>query len=81
MYGQHLNAPVVGISNSAFGQGYALVASDGGIFNFSSGIAGPPACFPAQLVRLWEWRALSSTVGSGDWEISAYGGIYAYSNT
>src|SRR5664280_3292138 len=34
MGGQHLNQPVVGMTPTANGQGYWLVASDGGIFAF-----------------------------------------------
>ena len=32
--GVHINAPVVGIAAAASGQGYVLVASDGGVFNY-----------------------------------------------
>jgi hypothetical protein len=34
MGGQHLNSPIVGISATPDGQGYWLVAADGGIFSF-----------------------------------------------
>ena len=34
MGGQHLNAPVVGVATTPDGQGYWLVASDGGVFAF-----------------------------------------------
>ena len=39
--GQHLNAPVVGIAATSDGQGYWLVASDGGVFPFGArGVLG-----------------------------------------
>ena len=34
MGGRHLNAPIVGMAASATGNGYRLVASDGGVFCF-----------------------------------------------
>ncbi|MGD0882612.1 MAG: hypothetical protein ABSB09_13685, partial [Acidimicrobiales bacterium] len=34
MGGTHLNAPVVGMAPTADGNGYWLVASDGGVFGF-----------------------------------------------
>jgi len=34
MVGQHLNAPVVGITSTPDGHGYWLVAADGGVFSF-----------------------------------------------
>jgi plastocyanin len=36
MGGQHLNAPIVGMADTADGLGYYLVASDGGVFGFGS---------------------------------------------
>jgi len=34
MGGAHLNEPIVGIARTPAGNGYWLVASDGGIFSF-----------------------------------------------
>jgi hypothetical protein len=34
--GIHLNAPVVGITSAQGGNGYRLVASDGGLFDFGA---------------------------------------------
>ena len=34
--GVHLNKPIVGIAAAASGQGYVLVASDGGVFNYGT---------------------------------------------
>jgi hypothetical protein len=34
MGGMHLNMPIVGMAATATGNGYWLVASDGGIFTF-----------------------------------------------
>jgi plastocyanin len=34
--GKHLNAPIVGIANTADGQGYFMAASDGGVFTFGN---------------------------------------------
>jgi hypothetical protein len=38
--GMHLNQPVVGISADPAGRGYALVASDGGVFDFGAPFYG-----------------------------------------
>ena len=38
--GVHINAPIVGIAPAAAGQGYVLVASDGGVFNYNMGFYG-----------------------------------------
>src|SRR4051812_27392984 len=36
MKGKHLNEPIVGMAATATGDGYWLVASDGGIFSFGA---------------------------------------------
>ena len=38
MGGQHLNQPVVGIAATPTGQGYWLVAADGGIFAYGDAV-------------------------------------------
>jgi hypothetical protein len=50
MGGQHLNAPVVGISADSVTSGYWLAAADGGVFAFDApfegSMAGKPLAAP-----------------------------------
>jgi hypothetical protein len=56
MAGKHLNKPVVGMVS--FGNGYLMVAADGGIFNFSSkpfygSLGGNPPSLPIVAVAAY----------------------------
>jgi N-acetylmuramoyl-L-alanine amidase len=68
-----LNSPIVGIEATADGQGYWLVAADGGVFAF-----GAP--FDGAATGLLQRAAvgLSAAAGPGYRVVSASGGVYAY---
>ena len=76
----HLNAPVVGIAAAASGQGYILVASDGGVFNYGVGFYGSvPGSLEAgqHLVAPIVGIAVTHS-GNGYWEVGADGGVFNY---
>ena len=76
----HLNAPVVGIAAAASGQGYILVASDGGVFTYGVGFHGSvPGSLAAgqQLVAPIVGIAVTHS-GNGYWEVGADGGVFNY---
>ncbi len=80
MGGIHLNAPVVGIAAAATGQGYVLVASDGGTFNFGVGFFGsvPGSLAPGQhLVAPIVGIAVTHS-GNGYWMVGSDGGLFNY---
>ena len=80
MGGIPLNAPVVGIAAAATGQGYVLVASDGGTFNFGVGFFGsvPGSLAPGQhLVAPIVGIAVTHS-GNGYWMVGADGGLFNY---
>jgi hypothetical protein len=76
MGGQHLNAPITGISSTASGNGYYLVAADGGIFaygdaNFLGSMGGQHLNQPMV--------SMTSTVsGNGYYMLAKDGGVFAY---
>jgi sugar lactone lactonase YvrE len=73
---QHLNSPVVGITESPDGLGYWLVAGDGGVFNFGDapfeGSAGS-----IQLNKPIVGMAATPD-GKGYWLVASDGGIFTY---
>jgi hypothetical protein len=78
--GVHINAPIVGIAAAANGQGYVLVASDGGVFNYKMGFYGsvPGSLKPGQsLVAPIVGIAVTHS-GNGYWEVGADGGVFNY---
>ena len=78
--GVHINASIVGIAAAANGQGYVLVASDGGVFNYKMGFYGsvPGSLAPGQkLVAPIVGIAVTHS-GNGYWEVGADGGLFNY---
>ena len=74
--GMHLNKPIVGMAVMPGGDGYDLVASDGGIFNYGSaqfyGSAGS-LHLNAPIVGM----AMTAD-GGGYWLVGSDGGIFSY---
>ena len=73
---RHLNRPVVGITANPSGEGYRLVASDGGIFAF--GAAAFYGSTGAMALNQPIVAMAISTDGGGYWLVAADGGIFAY---
>ncbi len=76
MAGQHLNQPMVGMSPTADGNGYWLVAADGGIFAFGNA----PFHGSTGSIRLNQpvtGMAVTPN-GSGYWMVASDGGIFAF---
>ena len=76
MGGKPLNRPIVGMTSTADGQGYWLVAADGGIFAFGDAafdgsMGGKPLSRP--IVGM-----TSTADGQGYWLVAADGGIFAF---
>ena len=73
-----LNEPIVGIVPSSNGQGYYMVASDGGVFAFNSDFAGScpgiGGCSGAAVA------VAPDASGKGYWLVTATGHIYAFGN-
>jgi hypothetical protein len=76
MGGQHLNAPIVGMSSTPDGGGYWLVASDGGVFAFGdavfSGSMGGRR-LNAPIVGI-----TPTSDGRGYWLAASDGGVFAF---
>ena len=84
--GSHpLNAPIVGIAATANGQGYWLVAADGGVFDFGSakfygstysyGITGLSGTRPLDAPIV---GAVAAPDGSGYYLVAADGGVFDF---
>jgi len=86
--GSHpLNAPIVGIAATSNGQGYWLVAADGGVFDFGNaqfhgstytyGITGLSGSHPlnAPVVGI-----VGDPSGGGYWLVAADGGVFDFGN-
>jgi lipoprotein-anchoring transpeptidase ErfK/SrfK len=73
--GMPLTRPVVGIASTASGDGYWLVADDGGVFGFHATFHGSLGGRPlnAPIVGM----AATST-GHGYWLVAADGGVFAF---
>lgn len=74
MGGKPLNQPIVGMSASPSGQGYRLVASDGGIFAYGD------AAFDGSMGGKPLERPIVGTASSGPgyWMVAQDGGIFAF---
>jgi len=75
MGAQHLNQPIVGLAAAPGGDGYWMVARDGGIFNF--GRAAFAALRSGSPVRSGGGRRRDLASG-GYWVVTATGGIFAF---
>jgi hypothetical protein len=79
--GVHINAPIVGIAAAAAGQGYILVATDGGTFAYGTQHffgSVPGSLKPGQqLVKPIVGIAVTHS-GLGYWEVGADGGVFTY---
>jgi len=73
---QSLNRPVVGMAATPSGNGYWLVASDGGIFAF--GDAGFYGSTGAQSLNRPVVGMAATGSGHGYWLVASDGGIFAY---
>ena len=71
-----LRAPLVGITSTVSGQGYWLVASDGGVFTFGDA----PFYGSTGSIRLNKPVVAMATTpdGKGYWLVASDGGIFAY---
>ena len=79
--GVHINKPIVGIAAAASGQGYVLVASDGGAFaygtqNFFGSVPG--SLKPGQVLNAPVVGIAVTHSGKGYWEVGADGGVFTY---
>jgi len=75
MAGQHLNAPIVGMTVDRATGGYWLVASDGGVFAFNAPFLGSTGSIRLNKPMV----AMASTLnGSGYWLVAADGGVFSY---
>lgn len=76
MAGRHLNQPVVGMSPTADGQGYWLVASDGGIFTFGD------ATFKGSMGAVRLNKPVTGMAvtpdGGGYWMVASDGGMFTF---
>ena len=78
---EQLAAPVVGMAPTATGDGYWLVAADGGLFAFGDavfygsipGVLPPGATLDEPIVGI-----VSTVTGNGYWMIAADGGVFAF---
>ena len=78
MGGQHLNAPIVGMTATPTGKGYWEVASDGGLFAFGNAqfygsMGGQPLNAPVVGMT-------ATPTGGGYWEVASDGGLFAFGN-
>ncbi len=78
--GLHLDAPIVGIAAAATGQGYILVAGDGGTFNYNVAFHGsvPGSLKPGQALVAPIVGIAVTHSGNGYWEVGADGGLFNY---
>jgi hypothetical protein len=76
MSGKHLNQPMVGMSPTSDGQGYWLVAADGGIFTFGD------APFYGSTGNLRLNKPIEAMIptpdGLGYWMVASDGGIFTF---
>ncbi len=76
MSGQHLNAPVIGITATPGGRGYYLLAADGGIFSF-----GGARFFGSTGGQRLNQPVVSMAVtpdGGGYWLVASDGGVFSF---
>ncbi|HVF74148.1 MAG TPA: PQQ-dependent sugar dehydrogenase [Acidimicrobiales bacterium] len=73
--GQPLNAPIVGMARTQQGDGYWLVASDGGIFTFgNAAFAGSMGGRPLNSPIV----GMAANPSGGYWMVASDGGIFAF---
>jgi hypothetical protein len=72
----HLNAPMVGMANTASTNGYWLVASDGGIFNY--GDAGFFGSMGGRHLNQPIVGMAATPDGGGYWLVASDGGIFSF---
>ena len=78
MGGQHLNAPIVGITATPDGHGYWLAGADGGVFAYGNAtFAGSEANQPLNAPVVGIAR---TPTGNGYWLVAADGGVFAFGN-
>ena len=73
---KHLNAPIVGMAAAPTGNGYWLVASDGGIFAFGSALFHGSK--GGQHLNAPVVGIAADPTGNGYWEVASDGGIFNY---
>jgi hypothetical protein len=78
MAGKPLNQPIVGMSPTSDGNGYWLVASDGGIFSF--GDAQFHGSMGGQPLNLPVVGMSTNPSGGGYWLVASDGGIFTFGN-
>ena len=76
MAGVALNAPVVGMASTPDGNGYWLVAADGGVFSF--GDAGSFGSMGGQKLHAPVVGMAATADGKGYWLVASDGGIFAF---
>ncbi len=74
----HLNAPVAGMASTPDGEGYWLVASDGGIFSF--GNAGYHGSMGNRHLNAPIVGMATTPDGEGYWLVASDGGIFSFGN-
>jgi hypothetical protein len=75
MAGTRLNSPIVDITAGTGGDGYRLVAGDGGIFSFSAPFYGSLGAAPSSAPIT---SMAASVDGRGYYLLDAAGHVYAY---
>ncbi|MGO8826948.1 MAG: L,D-transpeptidase family protein [Acidimicrobiales bacterium] len=74
--GLQLNAPAVGMASTASGNGYWIVASDGGIFNYGdAGFFGSAGALPLNKPIV---GMAATKDGGGYWLVASDGGVFNY---
>jgi peptidoglycan hydrolase-like protein with peptidoglycan-binding domain len=74
--GLQLNAPVVGMASTPDGQGYWMVASDGGVFNYGdAAFYGSAGALPLNKPIV---GMAATPDGKGYWLVASDGGIFSY---
>jgi hypothetical protein len=79
--GMHINKPIVGIAAAASGQGYVLVATDGGVFNYGTQKffgSVPGSLKPGQVLNAPVVGIAVTHSGNGYWEVGSDGGVFTY---
>jgi hypothetical protein len=76
MGGQHLNAPIVGIAPTSDGQGYWLVASDGGVFAFGDALFA--GSMGGRHLNAPMTGIAANPSGPGYWTVASDGGVFAF---
>ncbi len=75
---QSLNAPIVGMVPAADGQGYFVVASDGGVFAFGPGASFAGSCPGIGGCSGAAVSVIPDSSGNGYWLFTATGNVYTF---